>query len=124
MLAMACQRHSDRRSATRLALGRWHLPTPEGLSADVQLIFPVAGPGRPRVRPIPYVKSQAAHAMLEGLKWRQVSWYRGTKGRLTARFAATRLRIADGAPQRVGAAGAEHMSGEEAWLVGEHPLER
>ena len=53
-------------------------------------------------------------------KWRQVSWRRGTKGRLVARFAAVRVRIADGAPQRIGSSGAQHMPGEEAWLVGEH----
>jgi SRSO17 transposase len=88
--------------------------------ADVQLTFPVAGRGRPRVRHVPDVKSRAAHAMLEEARWRQVSWRRGTKGRLTARFAAIRVRIADGAPQRIGAAGAQHMPGEEAWLVGEH----
>lgn len=62
----------------------------------------------------------AAHAMLEGAKWRQVSWRKGTKGRLTARFSAMRVRIADGGPQRIGSAGAQHMPGEEAWLVGEH----
>jgi SRSO17 transposase len=58
--------------------------------------------------------------MLEGVKWQQVSWRRGTKGRLSARFAAMRVRIADGPPQRIGASGAQHMPGEEAWLVGEH----
>lgn len=47
-------------------------------AADVQLTFPVAGRGRPRVR------------------------------------------IADGAPQRIGSSGAQHMPEEEAWLVGEH----
>ena len=88
--------------------------------ADVQLIFPVANRGRPRVRHVPDVKSRAAHAMLEDATWRQVSWRRGTKGRLVARFAAVRVRIADGAPQRIGSAGAQHMPGEEAWLVGEH----
>lgn len=88
--------------------------------ADVQLAFPVATRGRPRLRHIPDVKSLAAQAMLEGAKWRQVSWRRGTKGRLVARFAALRIRIADGAPQRIGSAGAQHMPGEEAWLVGEH----
>lgn len=88
--------------------------------ADVQLIFPVAGRERPRVRHVPDVKSRAAHAMLEEAKWRQVSWRRGTKGRLKARFAAMRVRIADGTPQRIGTASAQHMPGEEAWLVGEH----
>lgn len=88
--------------------------------ADVQPIFPGAGHGRPRVRHVPDVKSIAAHAMLEGAKWRHVSRRKGTKGRLTARLAAMRVRIADGAPQRIGSAGAQHMPGEEAWLVGEH----
>lgn len=88
--------------------------------ADVQLIFPEASRGRPRLRHVPDVKSLAAQAMLEGSKWRQVSWRRGTKGRLVARFAAVRVRIADGAPQRIGSLGAQHMPGDEAWLVGEH----
>jgi len=88
--------------------------------ADVQLIFPVAGRGRPRLRHVPDLKSVAAHAILEGAKWRRVSWRRGTKGRLVARFATMRVRIADGAPQRIGSAGAQHMPGEEVWLVGEH----
>ncbi|MXP28628.1 transposase, partial [Porphyrobacter algicida] len=88
--------------------------------AAVQLIFPDAGRGRPRVRHVPDVRSRPAHAMLEAAKWQQVSWRKGTKGRLTARFAAVRVRIADGAPQRIGSAGAQHMPGAEAWLVGEH----
>lgn len=87
--------------------------------ANVQLIFPIAGRGRPPVRHVPDVRSMAAHVMLEGAQWRQVSWRKGTKGSLTARFAAMRVRIADGAPQRIGSAGAQHMPGEEAWLVGE-----
>ena len=87
--------------------------------ADVALIFPVAGRGRPRQRHIPDQKSQAAEAILAGSTWRSVSWRRGTKGRLSARFAAVRVRIADGPPQRIGDMGAQHMPGEEAWLVGE-----
>jgi len=88
--------------------------------ANVAMIFPVAGRGRPRQRHIPDSKSIAAQTMLEGAKWRQVSWRRGTKGRLSARFAAVRVRVADGAPQRIGTTGAQHMPGEEVWLVGEH----
>ena len=86
----------------------------------MQLVFPVAGRGRPRLRHVPDVKSVAARTILEGAKWRRVSWRRGTKGRLVARFPATRVRIVDGAPQRIGSAGAQHMPGKEAWLVGEH----
>jgi len=52
--------------------------------------------------------------------WKQVSWRRGTKGRLTARFAALRVRVADGPTQRIRDMGNQHLPGEEVWLVGEH----
>jgi len=38
--------------------------------------------------------------------------------RLVARLAVMRVRIADGATQCI--TGAQHMPGEEVWLVGEH----
>jgi SRSO17 transposase len=38
---------------------------------------------------------------------------------LAASFAAVRVRIADGPPQRIHEKGMQHMPGEEAWLVGE-----
>lgn len=84
------------------------------------MIFPVAGRGRPRKRHVPDVASIPAHAMLESARWRTVTWRRGTKGKLAARFAAVRVRVADGEPQRIGAMGAQHLPGEEVWLVGEH----
>lgn len=87
---------------------------------DVAMIFPVAGRGRPRKNAIPDVRSMSAKAMLETAKWRKVSWRRGTKGPLVARFAAVRVRVADGPPQRIGDMGAQHLPGEEVWLVGEH----
>jgi SRSO17 transposase len=85
----------------------------------VAMIFPVAGRGRPRKRHIPDVASIAAQSMLETASWRMISWRRGTKGRLKARFAALRVRVADGPPQRIGSMGAQHLPGEEAWLIGE-----
>jgi len=88
--------------------------------ADVAMIFPVAGRGRPRKNAIPDAKSISAKTMLETAKWRKVSWRRGTKGPLSARFAAVRVRVADGPPQRIRDMGAQHLPGEEAWLVGEH----
>jgi SRSO17 transposase len=88
--------------------------------ADVALVFPVAGRGRPRKRHIPDSKSVAAGVMLADASWRSLSWRRGTKGRLTARFAAIRVRVADGPPQRIRDMGAQHMPGEEVWLIGEH----
>jgi len=88
--------------------------------ADVAMIFPVAGRGRPRKNHVPDVTSRPAQDMLESAKWQTVSWRRGTKGKLSARFAAMRVRVADGPPQRIGHLGQQHLPGEEVWLVGEH----
>lgn len=88
--------------------------------ADVSMIFPVANRGRPRKNAIPDIASVSAQAMLEMAPWRKVSWRRGTKGKLSARFAAVRVRVADGPPQRIHDMGAQHLPGEEVWLVGEH----
>lgn len=88
--------------------------------ADVAMIFPVAGRGRPRERHIPDVKSKTAQAMLEAARWQTVSWRKGTKGRLEARFAAVRVRVADGPTQRIHDMGAQHLPGEEVWVIGEH----
>lgn len=67
-----------------------------------------------------YLVRRPAQAMLERVAWRSVSWRRGVKGRLKARFAAVRARVADGPPQRIGSMGAQHLPGEEVWLIGEH----
>ena len=88
--------------------------------ADVGLIFPVAGRGRPRQHAIPDVLSASAELVLRDTSWRKVNWRRGTKGWLSARFAARRIRVADGPPQRIRDGGAQHMPGEEAWVVGEY----
>ena len=61
-----------------------------------------------------------AEDMLADAKWKNVSWRLGTRGRLQARFAAVRVRIADGPPQRIKDKGQQHLPGEEAWLIGEH----
>ena len=88
--------------------------------SDVAMIFPVAGRGRPRQRHIPDVKSVTAKEMLESARWQTVSWRKGTKGRLAARFAVARVRVADGPTQRIHDMGAQHLSGEEVWVIGEH----
>ena len=87
--------------------------------SNVRLVFPVAGRGRPRKRHIPDQLSAPAEDVLANAKWRSVSWRKGTKGPLAASFAAVRVRIADGPPQRIHDKGMQHMPGEEAWLVGE-----
>src|ERR1700690_21571 len=87
--------------------------------STVRLVFPAAGRGRPRKRPIPNQLSAPAEDVLATAKWRRVSWRKGTKGPLAASFAAVGVRIAYGPPQRIHEKGMQHMPGEEAWLVGE-----
>jgi SRSO17 transposase len=55
--------------------------------------------------------------MLANAKWRTISWRTGTKGMLKARFAAVRVRVADGPPQRISDKGQQHLPGDEAWLA-------
>ena len=66
--------------------------------------------------------SRAAEGMLVNAKWHNVSWRNGTKGRLEARFAAVRVRTADGPPQRIKDKGQQYLPGDEAWLMGEHRM--
>ncbi|BDA82930.1 hypothetical protein Sa4125_04720 [Aureimonas sp. SA4125] len=54
--------------------------------ADVAMIFPISGHGRPRQHHIPDSASVAAEKLLAGQQWKRVSWRRGTKGRLAARL--------------------------------------
>jgi SRSO17 transposase len=87
---------------------------------DVGLIFPEAGRGRRRKYHLPDRAAVSAEKMLEGEKWRKLSWRRGTKGRLSCRFAATRVRIADGHKHRMADGRVQAMPGdEEVWLSGE-----
>ena len=86
----------------------------------VQMIWPRAKRGRPRQHAIPNILSIAAENMLAGAKWQAITWRTGTKGKLKARFAAVRVRTADGPPQRIRDKGQQHLPGDEAWLIGEH----
>jgi SRSO17 transposase len=101
----------------------WAVGIPRHLKVypvGVQLIWPVAARGRPRQRSIPDILSMAAEDMLADAKWQNISWRTGTKGKLKARFAAVRVRTADGPPQRIRDKGQQHLPGDEAWLIGEH----
>ena len=103
----------------------WAVGIPRHLKvypAGVKLIWPKAARGRPRRRHIPDILSVAAEDMLADAKWQTVSWRNGTKGRLKARFAAVRVRTADGPPQRIWDMGQQHMPGDEAWLIGEQRM--
>jgi SRSO17 transposase len=102
----------------------WAVGIPRHLKvypADVQMIWPVAKRGRPRQRHVPDILSIAAEEMLTNAKWHTISWRTGTKGKLKACFAAVRVRVADGAPQRIRDKGQQHLPGD-AWLIGEHRM--
>ena len=112
----------QRLTARKLA---WAVGIPRHLKvypADVKMIWPVAKRGRPRKRHIPNVLSKPAADMLATARWQAISWRTGTKGKLKARFAAVRVRVADGPPQRIRDKGQQHLPGEEAWLIGEHRM--
>jgi DDE family transposase len=86
------------------------------------MIWPVAKRGRPRQRHVPDILSIPAEDMLANAKWRTISWRTGTKGKLKARFAAVRVRVADGPPQRIRDKGQQHLPGDEVWLISEHRM--
>ena len=56
-----------------------------------------------------------AARMLDQQRWRRVTWRNGTKGPLSARFAAMRVRVADGPLN----AQNTRLPGEAVWLIGE-----
>ena len=78
---------------------------------DVQLVAPT---GRAR-KPVPDQEPRPAEDVLAPLPWRRVTWRQGTKVRLSARFAALRVRVGDGETW----GNNRHLPGDEVWLVGE-----
>ncbi len=103
----------------QLAFAVGILPTQKVYPADVTLSHPARKPtGRPRKHPLPSAVSVAAAELIEAQPeaFRTISWRTGTKGPLKAKFAALRVRVADGPV----AARAQHLPGEEVWLIGEH----
>jgi SRSO17 transposase len=53
--------------------------------------------------------------VLAAARWRRLTWRAGTKGPLSARFAAGRVAVADGTQEARG----QHLPGEAVWAVGE-----
>ena len=53
--------------------------------------------------------------MLETQRWHRITWRNGTKGPLNARFAAVRVRVADGPLNAEGT----RLPGKALWLIGE-----
>ena len=92
-------------------------PTQKVYPADVTLDMPANPPvGRPAKYAKPSVPSVSVVQMIATLgtkALRRCSWRCGTKGMLSARFAAVRVCVADG----VLASHWQHLPGQAAWLV-------
>jgi hypothetical protein len=83
-------------------------------------MFPESKAGRPRKYHVPDAVAASAEMMLAEAKWKTISWRRGTKGKLVCRFAACRVRVAEGHKHRMSDGRVQAMPGtEEVWLVGE-----
>ena len=94
---------------------RWAVGIPRNqkvYGAGVRLVPPA---GRRARRPVPDEEPREVKAVLAELPWRRVTWRRGTKGALAARFAAVRVLVGDGPTW----GNNRHLPGGEAWLVGE-----
>jgi len=87
--------------------------------AAVAMVPPPPARRRSRQPLVPATEAISAEAMLDGQRWRAVTWRRGTKGALNAAFAALRVRVAEGPAVRLHGRNNQHMPGEEVWLVGE-----
>lgn len=95
-----------------------------GISPE-QLVYPrsvrlrsprPASTGRPRKHGIPTAARRSVREAIDALgpdAFRTIRWRRGTKGWLSADFAALRVRVADGPHSGHHV----HLPGEEAWLV-------
>jgi SRSO17 transposase len=91
--------------------------------ACTQLVYPTTvrlrptctPTGRAAKHPLPNRPPRSAAEMLKKQRWRRITWRNGTKGPLSARFAAVRVRVADGPLNPEGI----RLPGEEVWLIGE-----
>ena len=93
-------------------------PTQKVYPADVELSMQATNPkaGRPAKHPQPSTPSVSVVQMIDMLgpkALRRCSWRCGTKGMLSAHFAAVRVRVADGTLVSHG----QHLPGQAAWLV-------
>ena len=104
-------------------LGGWHSASPQGVpcrrAADLARCRARSPASAACPRYSIDTRPKTCWPMPSG---RTVSWRTGTKGKLKARFAAVRVRTADGPPQRIRDKGQQHLPGDEAWLIGEHRM--
>jgi SRSO17 transposase len=92
-------------------------PTQKVYPAHVQLNVPISSSmGRPPTYPHPSVPSVSVEPTINTLSpkaLRRCSWRCGTKGMLSAHFAAVPVHVADGVLISHG----QHLPGQIAWLV-------
>ena len=81
--------------------------------ADTGLVFPEAATGRRRKYHVPDRTAVSAEKMLAEEKWKQISWRRGTKGKLTCKFATCCVRVADGHRHRMRDGRVQAMPGDQ-----------
>lgn len=102
-------------SARKLTWAVGIVRTQKVFPEQVRLRTPRSAGGRPRRHGVPSHVSHGADEVLAKAIWRSVSWRTGTRGPLRAKFAAVRVRVADGLQASKG----QHLPGDLAWLVGE-----
>jgi SRSO17 transposase len=108
--------------AFRHGLDRRELAWAVGI-ACTQLVYPTTvrlrpartPSGRAAKHPVPSRPPRSAAETLDKRRWRRITWRNGTKGPLNARFAAVRVRVADGPFNAEGT----RLPGKELWLIGE-----
>jgi len=108
--------------AFRQGLDRRELAWAVGI-ACTQLVYPTTvrlrpartPSGRAAKHPVPSRPPRPAAETLGTRRWRRITWRNGTKGPLNARFAAVRVRVADGPLNAEGT----RLPGQELWLIGE-----
>src|SRR3954453_16182896 len=87
----------------RRGLGKRGLAWAVGVACP-QLVYPttvrlrpsLTPTGRPAKHPVPSRPAGSVAALLEPQRWQRIPWRSGCKGPLSARFAALRVRVADG----------------------------
>jgi hypothetical protein len=65
--------------------------TQKVFTTGVGLLFPRANKGKPRQHAVPSEDARAGADVLDNCRWRRIIWRQGSKGALTARFAALRV---------------------------------
>jgi SRSO17 transposase len=101
-------------------MGRGHPLQTEGLSSRRHHDLSCIRKGKATRAPYPGREVCDGKSHAGSCKLADGQLRKGAKGGLSARFAAVRVRVADGPTQRIHDMGAQHLPGEEVWVIGEH----